>query len=143
MTQRHDKSRRILGTGVLSQEKRTEIILDNDPDVEQLARDGELLKDIGGLGAESRLRHMAMLEQHREQAVQLPEYLLSARGYRKQHSRVFVLLKYERVYHPIIFNILKRQIETLEDLEILDMIACEVSEPRAVINPKAIEHFAN
>src|SRR5262249_51633375 len=71
------------------------------------------------------------------------EYLLSARGYKRQRTRVFVLLKHEHDYYSIIFNISSQQIEILKELEILDMIACEVSEPRATVNPEAIEHFVN
>jgi hypothetical protein len=143
ITQRHDKSKQILGSDVISQESYKEIELDSDLEVEQLTRDSQFLKDIGGLNAESAMTHTAILEQYRHTAECLPEYLLSARSYSKLHSRIFVLLKKGDTFHPIMFNIPKQELEKLTDLTILDMIACQESEPRAMIKPAEIEHQAN
>lgn len=143
MTRRHDTSQRILGAGILSKEGYAEITLDSESDIVQLARDSELLSDVGGIGVESRLRHIATLEQHHEYAVQIPDYLQSARGSTQQHSQMFVLLKYESKYYPVIYNLAKQNIEPLKDFEVLDRISCKETEPRAAVPADAIEHFAN
>jgi len=143
ITKRHDKSRQILGSGVLTPNERTEIVLDNDLDVIQLARDSGLFADIGGLGAESTLRHTAILEQYRDRARLLPPYLLSARGYNETEWRMFVLLKHEDIFYPILYNMTRGLLESQEDFEMLDLIACNSTEPRAMVNAEAVEHFAN
>ncbi|ALF54071.1 hypothetical protein ACX27_16445 [Nostoc piscinale CENA21] len=140
---RHDKSKRILGSGVISEEEHSEITLDRDLDVEQLTRDSQFLKDIGGLGAESMLSHVAVLEQYRSRAEDLPEYLLSARGYSKPQPRIFVLLKYESKYCPILFNLSSQKLEKQDELAFLDLIACIESEPCAAIQAAEIEKIAN
>ncbi|MEH1840000.1 MAG: helicase-related protein [Nostoc sp.] len=140
---RHNKSKRILGSGVISEEEHSEITLDSDLDVEQLTRDNKFLTDIGGLGAESMLSHVAVLEQYRSRAEELPEYLLSARSYSKPQRRIFVLLKHEGKYYPILFNLSNKKLEKQDELAILDLIACIESELCAAIQAAEIEKIAN
>ena len=118
-------------------------MLDNDLDVIQLARDSGLFDDIGGLGAESMLRHTAVLDQYHDRAVLLPPYLLSARGYTEAEWRIFVLLKHEGIFYPILYNMTRELLEPQEDFEVLDLIACNSSESRATVNAEEVEHFAN
>lgn len=143
ITKRHDKSRQVLGAGVLAANERTEIVLDNEFDVVQLARDSGLVDDIGGLGAESMLRHTALLEQYRDRSFTLPPYPLSARSYTKSEWRMFVLLIHDQVPYPIVYNISEKVLERHEDFEVLDLIACNEKEQRATVNAEAVEHFAN
>ncbi len=143
MTHRHDTSKRILGAGILSRDERAEITLDNEADIVQLARDSELLRDIGGIGVESRLRHIAMLEQNYERSTQIPDYIQSARGSTQQQSQVFVLIECGGKHYPVIYNLAKQDMEQLEDYEVLDRISCKETEPRAAVPADAIEHFAN
>lgn len=140
---RHNKSKRILGSGVISEEEHSEITLDSDLDVEQLTRDNKFLTNIGGLGAESMLSHVAVLEQYRNRAEELPEYLLSARSYSKPQPRIFVLLKHEGKYYPILFNLSNKKLEKQDEIAILDLIACIESEPCAAIQAAEIEKIAN
>ena len=140
---RHNKSKRILGSGVISEEEHSEIRLDSDLDVEQLTRDNKFLTDIGGLGAESMLSHVAVLEQYRSRAEELPEYLLSARSYSNPQRRIFVLLKHEGKYYPILFNLSNKKLEKQDELAILDLIACIESDPCAAIQAAEIEKIAN
>ena len=143
ITKRHDKSRQVLGAGVLAANERTEIVLDNDFDVVQLARDSGLFDDIGGLGTESMLRHTALLEQYRDRAFTLPPYPLSARSYADPEWRMFVLIIHYQIAYPIVYNISKKVLERHVDFELLDLIACDEKEQRAPVNAEAVEHFAN
>jgi len=150
MTLRHDKSKRILGSGVLSDEERAYISFDDADDVEELSRDAEMLQNIGGLAVESRLRHIATLDQYRARAAELPDPTMSARGYPGRQHRVFVLLKHQNEHHPIRFNCSTEKLEPWrnedrqkEDWEALDFIACDVNTSIATVGADRIEHFAN
>lgn len=143
ITRRHETSRQILGAGILSIDEYSEITLDNEADIAQFASDNEFIGDVGGVGVESRLRHIALLEQYYEQAVQIPDYIQSARGTDQARSQMFVLIKYETKYIPIIYILADQTIEVLEEYQILDRISCKIDESRAAIPAEAIEHFAN
>lgn len=143
ITRRHDKSQQILGSRIISPEEYTDINLDSNIDVEQLTRDSQLLKDIGGLGAEAMMSHTATLECFRQRAEGLPPYLLSARHYHQDRRRVFVLIEHQARYHPVMWNFSTQEIEKLDDLSILDLIQCSANEPRAFVKPADIEHLAN
>lgn len=142
LNSRHNKSQRILGSGVMSEET-TEVTLEDDLDVEQLTRDNSFLKDIGGLGTESFLAHMSVLEQFRNRAEALPDYLLSAKSYSQSQPRIFVLIQFAGSHYPIIFNLLNKKLEKQDDFTPLDLIACTESEPRAAIQAADIEKLAN
>jgi superfamily II DNA or RNA helicase len=143
ISRRHAKSKRILGSEVMSEQESLEVSLDANLDIEQLTRDQDFLADIGGLGAEAMMAHTAVLEQYRTQAEALPEFMLSARRSSGNQHEVFVLLWYQEAYRPVIFDLLQKQVEELPDLAVLDRLRCEFNEPRAVINPEQIERAAN
>lgn len=86
------------------------------------------------------MSHVAVLEQYRSRTEELPEYLLSARNYSKSQPCIFVLLKHESDYHPILSNLLNKKLEKQDKFAILDLIACTKSEPRAAIQAAEIEH---
>jgi superfamily II DNA or RNA helicase len=142
ITQRHDKSRRVLGSSVISNEKQLEITLDGEVDVEQFS-DNSLLQEVGGSGTESWLRHVSLLEKYFEQANSLPELLFSARSYSGKEFRLFVLIEYENNYHPILLNVAENKLEQKDALAILDMLECGSSEPQATANALEIEILAH
>jgi len=111
--------------------------------VEHLTRNGDFLKDIGGLGTESMLSHTAVLEQFWSRAEDLPECLLSARSYSQHQPRMFVLLQHGNSYHPILFNPSNRKLEKQDEFAMLNLITCTESEPRAAIQAAEIEKLAN
>lgn len=141
ITQRHDKSKRVLGSSVISNEKQLEITLDGEVDVEQFS-DNSLLQEVGGSGTESWLRHVSLLEKYFEQANSLPELLFSARSYSEKEFRIFVLIEYENNYHPIMLNVAENKLEKKDALAILDMLECGSSETQATANALDIEILA-
>lgn len=143
ITNRHDKSKSILGSEVMSESAFTEIRLDGNIDVEQLTRDSDFLRTIGGLGAESTINHTSILEQYRERAESLAECLLSARTYSRPFPCIFVLVEYEKKYIPVVFDLEHKKIENIPEFLILDLIACTASTPRAPIRADLVEHLAN
>ncbi|NOT05885.1 MAG: hypothetical protein HOP27_14920 [Anaerolineales bacterium] len=141
---RHEKSKSILGSGVMSEDEYAEVDLDDEElDVEKLTQENSPLKSIGGLGVESRLHHTWILEQNRSQAEKLPDYILSAKNYSEPTPYMFVLIEFEGKYIPILYDLKHEYIERDEVLKILDLISCTASSPRANVKFSEVEHFTN
>lgn len=143
ITQRHEKSKKILGADVHTNEETVDVTLDSDLDVELLLRDEHVLEDVGGLGAKQMLVHVSTLEKHRRHLQHLPDYMLSALTYRGTHRRVFVLVRKGESYFPILYNLSKGIVEQKAELEVLDLIACAASETAALVAPPLVELAAN
>jgi hypothetical protein len=149
---RHEKSKRILGSGVLSLEEDLDAtIIEEDIDVDDLIKQTVLLPDAAGLRAEIRLRHTETLQQNIKEANELPDWMLSARGYDNPQMRFFVLLKHGDKYKPVMFklsnksptDLSKGEFEPLDNFEIFDLLICEKTEKRAAVNGATVELLAN
>lgn len=144
MKYRHEKSRSILGSSVISENEYIEQRLDEEEiDVEKLTRENDVLEAIGGLWAESILSHTAVLEQNRLQAESLGDYVLSAMNYLDTIPYMFVLIEFEGKYTPILYDLKHERIENYKILEILDLISCTKSTIRANVTFSEVEHYAN
>jgi superfamily II DNA or RNA helicase len=144
ITYRHEKSRSILGSSVISEDEYTERRLDEEEiDIEKLTRENDVLESIGGLGAESILSHTAVLEQNHSRAESLQDYILSAKTYSEFTSSMFVLIEFEGKYIPILYDLEHEYIERDETLKILDLISCTISTSRANVEFSDVERFAN
>jgi superfamily II DNA or RNA helicase len=141
---RHEKSRSILGSSVISKNEYTETKLDEEEiDVEELMREGNFLRSIGGLWAESMLNHTAILEEYRPRAESVPDYRLSAKIHSESIPYMFVLIESEKKYIPILYDIKHEYIERDEVLKILDLISCTETTTKADVEFPDVEHFAN
>ena len=141
---RHEKSKSILGSSVISEKEYIEIKLDKDEvNVETLSHESDLLKSIGGFLVESRLNHTAILEQYRPKAEGLPDFMLSAKTYSESTPYIFVLIEFEKKYIPILYDLQHEYLDREQTLEILDLISCTVSTPIANIKFSDVERFAN
>lgn len=144
MKYRHEKSRSILGSSVISENEYTEKRLDEEEiDIEKLTRENDVLEAIGGLWAESILSHTAVLEQNRLQAESLGNYILSAMNYSDTIPYMFVLIEFEEKYIPVLYDLKHERIENYKILEILDLISCTKSTSRANVTFAEVEHYAN
>ncbi len=147
ITRRHSSARDILGAEVLARKAYVEASLDTDDvDVESLLlRDEGVLAEIGGLGAEAMMDHTAVLEQHRKRAEALPDYLLSARHGPDGQHRVFVLLRVEGESgcHAAVYDLSMRALRPMTDLEVLDLLRCDVETPPTGTSPGRIERAGN
>jgi hypothetical protein len=140
---RHEKSRSILGSSVISENEYTETRLEEEIDVEELTHESDALKSIGGLGAEAMLNHTAVLEEYRPRAEGLSDYILSAKTYSESTPYMFVLIKWEEEYIPILYDLEHEYIDREETLKVLDLISCAVSTPTSNIEFSKVEQFAN
>lgn len=139
---RHNKSKDILGSEVIAAEH-SDVSLEREIDVEQLTRNDSFLGNIGGLAADTVLSHISVLDRFQIEAKLLPEYLLSAKSYAESQPRMFVMLKYQEEYHPVVFNFSNNKIEQSSKSDILDLIASTKLEPRAIVQAANIEELAN
>ena len=90
ITQRHEKSKGIMGSAVYATAERPDIPLAGDVAATEFVLQDDFLSEIGGLGAKSFLTHHATLERHRSRAAGLADYLLSSRVYREARPRIVV-----------------------------------------------------
>jgi superfamily II DNA/RNA helicase len=140
---RHEKSKSILGSSVISEDEYAETRLEEEIDVEELTRESDSLKSIGGLGTEAMLNHTAVLEEYRPQAESLPDFILSAKTYSETTPYMFVPIEFEKKYFPILYDVEHEYIEREETFKILDLIACAKSTPVANVEISIVEQFAN
>jgi hypothetical protein len=101
------------------------------------------LKSIGGLGAEAMLNHTAVLEEYRPRAAGLSDYILSAKTYSESTPYMFVLIKFDENYIPVLYDLEHEYIDREETLKILDLISCQVSTTVANVKFSEVEQYAN
>lgn len=75
----------------------------------------------------------------RNRAAQIPDYIFSARIYNESEPRLFVLLKREENYFPVLYNVSRKNIESTDAFEILDSLECDETEENALIDIGEIE----
>lgn len=140
---RHEKSRKILGSRVISENEYSETRLEEEIDVEELTRESDSLKSIGGLWAESMLSHTSILEEYRPRAEGLSDYILSAKTYLESTPYMYVLIRFEEKYIPILYDLEHEYIDREETLKILDLISCQASTTVANVEFSEVEQYAN
>jgi hypothetical protein len=142
-TRRHDRSQRILGSSIHTVQPEQVVSLDDEIEVEVLIRDNEILNDLGGIPVTPSITHTAVLEQYRQRAAGLADNLLSARRYSGPHRLIYVLARSDNRLVPIVYNLSARQLEEIDDLQVLDLLSCPEDEPRAEVLEAKVERLAN
>lgn len=142
-TKRHDRSQRILGSSIHTNQREHVVKLDDEVEVELLIRDSEILNSLGGIPVTPSIAHTAVLEQYRALAEELPDNLLSAKRYAGLHRLIYVLVRHQKRPIPIVYNLSLRQLDEIDDLQVLDLLACTDNEPRAGIDAPKVERLAN
>ena len=143
ITQRHEKSKGIMGSAVYASDEQADIPLHGDVSATDFVLQDETLAEIGGLGAKSFLTPNATLERYRRRAENLDDFLLSARLYPEAKHRIVVLVQYLSSQQLICYDIKRQQLEEKTDLELLDWLACDDAESKAPVAAAAVEHAAN
>ncbi len=143
ITQRHEKSKGIMGSTVYTTAAQLDIPLAGDVAATDFVWQDDFLSEIGGLGAKSFLTHNATLERHRSRAIGLTDHLLSARVYSETRPRIVVLIRYREQKQLICYDIKNQLPDDKSDVEILDWLACGEAEPKAPAAAARVEHAAN
>ncbi|MEX2283377.1 MAG: DEAD/DEAH box helicase family protein [Gemmatimonadota bacterium] len=140
---RHASSASILLAQVLPEGAIQDKSLDVDLDTEQFLKDQERLQGWATTKISTPADHLAVLDRHCDRAKSLPPSLHSARSYSGSTKRVFALVEHNHRASPIVFDIDRSKLESMTDLQALDLIACEPNEPAALVAGHLIEHYAN
>jgi superfamily II DNA or RNA helicase len=143
ITQRHEKSKGIMGSSAYATDAQLDTPLAGDVDAAAFVLQDNFLSEIGGLGAKSFLTHNATLERYRSRAEGLADYLLSARTYPEARPRMVVLLKCQGQQHIICYDLKRQLLDDKSDLELLDWLACSETESKAPVDAISVEHAAN
>jgi superfamily II DNA or RNA helicase len=141
---RHNRSRSIIGSTVLTEKESMDLMTQVQIDVEEWFRNGDLASTIGPSSEASLAADHALLDKYRERAESLSEPLHSVlvTG-RFQNPRVAVLFEHEGAPRLILFNPVSGQIEPKRDSEILAMIRCEPDTSPGLVRLPEIEHTSN
>ncbi|RZK32008.1 MAG: hypothetical protein EOO63_02655 [Hymenobacter sp.] len=143
ITQRHEKSKDIMGSAVYASAAQLDIPLAGDVDATSFVLQDDFLSEIGGLGAKSFLTHNATLERYRRRAEGLADYLLSARTYSESRPRIVIFLRCLEQQHLICYDLKRQLLDEKSDLELLDWLACSGAEPKAPVAAISVEQAAN
>jgi superfamily II DNA or RNA helicase len=86
------------------------------------------------------LTHLTQLKNNAEYAKMIPDDITSAITVSKTHSpKLYVLLKHQKKYHWVFYDITEKRIERLEEDQLLNRIKCTPETPTALIDPNEIE----
>ena len=78
-------------------------------------------------GQSSFLKHLTVLKKNMVQAKALPDDIVSAKVYKGKKRKLFLLLKHEDDFHPILYDISSETIESHTEDYLLDLIKCDIS----------------
>jgi superfamily II DNA or RNA helicase len=138
---RHLKSSEILGSRVVGDGETASIPLDGDVPIEDLLRHFEV---PGGMSDDmSVASHIAILEQFRTRAESLRHIMHSARYCPIEHPHAFVFIKSEDRYYPVLFDLKSDKIANVSELAALNLIRCDVEEPRAGVAVRDVHRAAD
>ena len=119
---RHDESLKVIELPVLPEEEVRRVYM---PDVAAEVSIRSVLLDIeeiSDIEVSSFFMHTSKLQQNRERAVDLPDDITSAVIYKGRDHAIYVLLRVDKDYRWIVYNINRSRLEELTDSELLNLI---------------------
>jgi superfamily II DNA or RNA helicase len=144
LSRRHDKSRAIIGSTVLTPAESIDLMQEGKVDVEEWFRNGDLASAIGRSEQGKAAEDTELLEAFRERAEALPVPLHSALvTSRFQSPRVAVLLEHEGMARLILFNPEEARIEPYLETQILDLLRCDEDASPGLVRLEEVERIAN
>jgi len=88
-------------------------------------------------------QHAGILAQHRDEATQLPNGLVSAKPYEGATPLVFVLLRYREEIGLALYDVANQRLKTNREGSILGLIASTPETPLALVRPTDIDQAAD
>jgi superfamily II DNA or RNA helicase len=141
---RHSEARKLIDLPVLTTSTSQEIDL---PEMASSVtiRSGQLnLEDFADGDISPYYQHTARLQLNREYAKTILNDITSAKLYDGDRLMLYVLLRHERKYHPILFDPRKKACrEVLNIVELLNLIQSEPDTPTAMVDPDEIETLSD
>jgi superfamily II DNA or RNA helicase len=140
LVSRHDEARKLIDLPVLTLSTSQEI---NLPEMASSVtiRAGKLsMEDFGDVDISPYYQHTANLQLHRTDANILRSDITSAKLYNGDRPKLYVLLKVDSKYHPILYEPAKETCEEVSNIvELLNLIQAEHDTPTAMVDPNEIE----
>ena len=93
-------------------------------------------------GVSGYLRHITELRQNQDYADAIPDDITSAMSYGEDRHLLYLLLRYNRAYFWMLFDIRREIIEEVKEDRLLNLIRCTRETPIANVNPDEIEMYA-
>lgn len=144
LMERHGESRKLIDLPVLTTSTMQEIYMPDVAPQKVMMESGKLKLDkADDLGVSPFYKHTAQLQLNRDYASNINSDIISAKSYKGQNPLIYVLLKYKDQYNWSVYNPKSKQLESLSDVQLLDLIACcENTEP-ALVDPNEVEALSD
>ncbi|MFN8354811.1 MAG: helicase-related protein [Spirosomataceae bacterium] len=145
LTKRHNRSKNILGTAIMSENGKEEIInLDDEKIWLELSQAESIIKSHGESEAESQLSHLAIYDKYKDKVNFTMDLTHSCMTYNDKDKRIVILFKMDNNYNLISYNISKETLEHKKsNVAILNMIACKKETAKYPTPASEIEKYAN
>lgn len=88
------------------------------------------------------LRHVAVLQEHKQLAESIPNDISSAKTYSGDKQLLFLLLDNKGQPEIVLYDVAEQQLLSLKEDEILNLIACPIQAPVAEVDPDQVERLA-
>lgn len=134
LMERHGESRKLIDLPVLTASTMQEIYMPDVAPQKVMMESGNLKLDrADDQDVSPFYKHTAQLQLNRDYAENINSDIISAKTYQGQNPLIYVLLKYNGKYNWSVYNPKSKQLVSLTDVQLLDLIACcENTEPALV-----------
>jgi hypothetical protein len=144
LMERHGESRKLIDLPVLTASTMQEIYMPDVAPQKVMMESGNLKLDrADDQDVSPFYKHTAQLQLNRDYAENINSDIISAKTYPGQNPLIYVLLKYNGKYNWSVYNPKSKQLVSLTDVQLLDLIACcENTEP-ALVDPDEVEALSD
>ena len=145
LTKRHGKSKNILGTAIMAENNKEEIIdLSNDSIWKELSEDSGFINLNGNSETESQLSHLAIYERYKSRVNSTLDFIHSCKTYNEKEIRIIVLIMTNDGSQIISYNISDDKLEiNKKKVSILNMVSCKADTSTFFRQASEIERHTN
>lgn len=136
---RHDESQQVIEMPVLPEEVTKKIYMPEVASTVTIRSVPLDLEEISDIEVSTYFIHTSILQQNREHAKNLRDDITSALAHKGTDELIYLLFCHEEMYKWLVYNIGKKKLTTLSDIQLLDLIQCTEETERAFVNPNKIE----
>lgn len=99
----------------------------------------EIEEFSGGSGF---VTHIAELKRYEDTAGALPDDLTSVRHYTRSEHLIYLLLRHNGTYYPVVYGIKDKRKRDIKEDELLDLLQCDHNTPVALVDADIVERHA-
>ena len=141
LTSRHAQAKIIMDMPTITRQAQQEIILNTLGGEQRIIKVGEIdLQELIDLESSKIFDHTATLDHNRDEAMDIPDDIISAMAYEGKERLLYLLFKINDKYQWAIYDLNHRQLTNHKtDIELLQLILCNQKTPKAAVDPNDIE----